>query len=140
MSLTFSLDSSIVNCSPQRPTSSLRWAGKGGTVLREFDFAAARIWIQSERVPILAEMNPGSSVDVVLNLRRYDWSVAVGFKADHPLGKADSLEFVARGGAVRHLLPLINGLSGILPNRSIRSFRADPYVDHVSASGEVCPL
>lgn len=105
---------------------------RGGEILFVFPFPAARVWIVTDSIPRLR----ANYVATVPDASRYDWEVGVGLS--HPLTAADSARFVELGGRVKYLWPLLRGLAGSLPSRSVPTLRATLGVTYVEASGYGC--
>lgn len=90
---------------------------RGGRVLFEFAFPAARVRIAPDELPVLYAANAFNVARTVPDPRRYDWSIGVGFR--RPITAQDSLDYVASGGRVIYMFHFIEAISGDLPNRSV---------------------
>ena len=109
---------------------------RGGKVLFQFAFPAARVRIDTREIPPLVDGGEVSFVRTVPDPRRYDWNAIVGFR--RPLTPADSTTFVALGGRVQYVFQLIPAIAGDLPNGSLVTFRQMHDVEYAEAAGVGC--
>lgn len=108
----------------------------GGNALFQFAFPAARVRIDTDRIPGLVDSGVANYARTVPDARRYDWDVIVGFK--RPSTNADSLMFVNLGGRVSYVFQSMSAIAGYLPNASIAAYRTHSDVQYVEAGGLGC--
>jgi hypothetical protein len=120
--------------SPSRE-DSLLVTSHGGRVLYEFHVPAVRARMVLSNVPSLVADGFWVSVRDVPDPTRYDVPLDAGFT--HPVSEADSTLFVSLGGRVTYRSPF-DWLAGILPDRSIPPYRAQPDARYVEADGVAC--
>ena len=111
----------------KRPTSSDIALVKrhGAQVVYQFHVRAVRIWIPTANVPALGKEDEVNLILRVPNLRRYDWLVGAAYQPSYSLS-AGTARFAELGGRVDRTYTSFNGLTGMLPDRSIAELRADP--------------
>jgi hypothetical protein len=117
-----------------RPTSRhlVAVANHGGQVVYKFNFPAVRVWIKTSEIPGLSREESVIAVLRVSNLRRYDWPAAVGFIAPYSYQQGAS-RYAELGGRVDYVFSSINGISGVIPDRSIPELRRDVRVEYVAS-------
>jgi hypothetical protein len=108
----------------------------GGVIVRPFNFAGLRVWMQTDSVLKLAEMRRDSLYPIQLftvpDPRRYDPYVDILFASDTDFDRV-ALRFSELGGVViLHGVP--NSAVLILPNRAIPEVRRLPGVASVYPS------
>lgn len=104
-----------------------------GTVAYTFHFPLVRAWIATKDVPGLAADPAVYTVFRVADARRYDWYVSVGYRSRGGLD-AGIVKYAELGGQVDYRFTSINGLSGLIPDRSTTALRQDPEVSYVESS------
>lgn len=114
---------------------------QGGRILHVFNVPAVRVRMLLSRVPDLVTVDRVReerwiTVREVPDATRYDLQVGVGFR--RPLRDADIELIESLGGRVTHRFDFINGISGMLPDRSIPDLRANPDVAYVEVPGVGC--
>lgn len=107
----------------------------GGRVLYRFNVPAVRARILLSRLPGLVEDGFWITVRDVPDETRYDVEILTGLT--RTLGAADIDRFTGLGGRVMHRWSSINGLGGILPDRSIPAWRDGP-VEYVEPNSVAC--
>jgi len=110
----------------------------GGSVLFQFAFRAARVRVDTDRIPALAAGGIVDHARAVPNPRRYDWAVIASFS--RPITVSDSLEFARLGGRVTRVSQSFAMVAGILPNSSIAAYRGYEGVQAVEPDGIICPM
>jgi hypothetical protein len=96
----------------------------GAQIVHQFHVRAVRIWIPTANVPALGREDDVNLILRVTNLRRYDWLVGAAYRPTYSLSSAVT-RFAELGGRVDRTYTSFNGLSGMLPDRSIAELRAD---------------
>jgi hypothetical protein len=102
----------------------------GGDIVYKFHVPAVRAWIATSEIPALSK--EVQIIFRVANLRRYDWAIGVGYVRPYSY-KDGEIRYVQLGGQVNVRFDVINGISGVLPDRSVRTLRDDPNVDYVES-------
>ncbi len=102
----------------------------GGQILYTFRFPAARVRIPTKNVRSLAVGAPSVSILYVLDPRRYDWPIAVGYRRPYSYVEGER-RFRELGGRVEYRFDAINALGGLIPDRSVAALRGDPNVEYV---------
>lgn len=108
----------------------------GGRVLYLFNVPVTRARMILSRVPELVEDGFWITVRDVPDPTRYDVALTVGF--DRELVDADVDRFAELGGRVTYRFDFIDALAGILPDRSIPDYEAQPDVAYVETEGLSC--
>lgn len=113
----------------------------GGRTLHVFNVRAVRARMLLSRIPDLVGPDRLGekhwiAVRDVPDATRYDLEIGVGFR--RPLNDADTDLIEELGGRVTHRFDFINGLSGLLPDRSVPELRANPDVSYVEVPGVYC--
>lgn len=108
----------------------------GGRVLYRFNVPAVRARITLSRIPDLVEQGFWITVRDVPDASRYDVELTVGFRRG--LQDADIDLFESLGGRVTYRWDSIDGLAGILPDRSIAVLQDRSDVEYVQASSVGC--
>jgi len=103
----------------------------GGEVVYKFHVPAARVWIKTGEIPALTREEPVQAVLRIPNLRRYDWRAAVGFIAPYSYQQG-AARYGELGGRVDLVFDRINGISGLIPDRSISELRRDARVEYIA--------
>ena len=110
---------------------------RGGQIVHRFHFPAVRVWIESSAIPALSRDGVVNAVFAVSNLRRYDWSVIVGYA--NPNAYANGGGRIAElGGRVGPRFNSFNAISVVMPDASLNALRRDADVTFVSAGGIGC--
>jgi hypothetical protein len=104
----------------------------GGKIVYKFHFPAARVWIATDSIPALASEVPVRGVLRIADLRRYDWNAGVGYIKPYTYQEGIT-RYVELGGKVDFVFNTINGISGLIPDRSIGALRSDPRVAYVES-------
>jgi hypothetical protein len=108
----------------------------GGNVVHEYRIPAVRARMVLSRIPGLVREGFWVLVRDVPDQTRYDVPLMIGF--GRALTDADAAVFAERGGLLRHRFESLAILGGILPDRSIPPYQADPAVRYVEADHVAC--
>ena len=104
----------------------------GGQVVYKFHSRAIRAFMPTASIPQLGNEPSVNLIFRVANVRRYDWISGVMFRKSYPLAQGAE-RFRELGGRVEYQYTSINAVSGLLPDRSLSTLRADPNVEHVES-------
>lgn len=113
-------------------------SARGGIVLHRFNIPAVRAYIQLSRIPELVANEFWVTVREVPDPRRYDLQVLVGYVSS--VQESDLELFRRLGGRITYRFSIMDGIAGVLPDRSIPELRASARTRHVAPDQILCLL